>query len=316
MPLDHQTQAFLEKLKGQPPIESLPPAIARELQRQMGMQAELLSAKEKIQVGAVSDLTIQGAHGEVPIRIYTPAIEGPHPVFVYYHGGGWVLGDLDRFDDICRRVTKSSNCAVVSVDYPLSPENKFPTAVEAAYTAAQWVFDNAEQLQLDPNRLAVGGDSSGGNLAAVVTHLAKERKTLKIAYQVLIYPVTDASMQTATYREFAEGYFLTRDQMTWFFDNYLNSHEEEATNPWVSPLLFTDFTGLPPALVITAEFDPLREESEAYAERMKEAGVPVVLHRYEGTIHPFVSFADEIDKGIEAIEEVADSLRTFFGVNR
>ena len=316
MPLDHQTQAFLEKLKGQPPIESLPPAIARELQRQMGMQAELLSAKEKIQVGAVSDLTIQGAHGEVPIRIYTPAIEGPHPVFVYYHGGGWVLGDLDRFDDICRRVTKSSNCAVVSVDYPLSPENKFPTAVEAAYTAAQWVFDNAEQLQLDPNRLAVGGDSSGGNLAAVVTHLAKERKTLKIAYQVLIYPVTDASMQTATYREFAEGYFLTRDQMTWFFDNYLNSHEEEATNPWVSPLLFTDFTGLPPALVITAEFDPLREESEAYAERMKEAGVPVVLHRYEGTIHPFVSFADEIDKGIEAIEEVADSLRSFFGVNR
>ncbi|MCM3339780.1 alpha/beta hydrolase [Paenibacillus sp. MER TA 81-3] len=316
MPLDHQTQAFLEKLKGQPPIESLPPAIARELQRQMGMQTELLSAKEKIQVGAVSDLTIQGAHGEVPIRIYTPAIEGPHPVLVYYHGGGWVLGDLDRFDDICRRLTKSSNCAVVSVDYPLSPENKFPTAVEAAYTAAQWVFDNAEQLQLDPNRLAVGGDSSGGNLAAVVTHLAKERKTLKIAYQVLIYPVTDASMQTATYREFAEGYFLTRDQMTWFFDNYLNSHEEEATNPWVSPLLFTDFTGLPPALVITAEFDPLREESEAYAERMKEAGVPVVLHRYEGTIHPFVSFADEIDKGIEAIEEVADSLCTFFGVNR
>ncbi|MBN3526910.1 alpha/beta hydrolase [Paenibacillus apiarius] len=312
MPLDKQTEAFLEKLKGQPPIESLPPAIARELQRQMGMQAERLSGKEKIQVGEVSDLAIQGAHGEIPIRMYKPAIKGPHPVFIYYHGGGWVLGDLDRFDDICRRITRSSNCAVISVDYPLSPENKFPLAVEAAYSAAQWAYDNAERLQLDPNRLAVGGDSSGGNLAAVVTHLAKERASLQIAYQVLIYPVSDASMQSATYEEFAEGYFLTKKQMIWFFDNYLNS-VEETTNPWVSPLLFSDFAGLPPALVITAEFDPLREESEAYAERLKEAGVPAVLHRYEGTIHPFVSFADEIDKGKEAIEEAAAALRSFFG---
>jgi acetyl esterase len=263
------------------------------------------------QVGNVEDRTIPGPAGDIPVRIYTPAeASGELPALVWYHGGGWVIGTLDSADYACRMLTNASGCKVISVDYRLAPEHKFPAAVDDALAAHAWVSENGGEFGVDARRVAVGGDSAGGNLAAVVAQLTRDAGR-KPAFQALVYPVTDYGVDTQSYQENGEGYLLTRDSMEWFYDHYVND-PAEADDPRLSPLRAEDLAGLPPALIITAEFDPLRDEGEAYASRLKEAGVPVTQRRYGGQIHGF--FANPgIDDGREAVIEVGAALRQAFG---
>src|SRR5712692_6227052 len=310
MPLDPQAQAYLDQMAAlnAPPLHTLTPELIRQA---TSMQRAMLGEPEP--VANVENRLIPGPASDIPIRIYTPSGNGPFPVLVFFHGGGWVICDLDTHDDICRSLTNQAACIVVSVDYRLAPEHKFPAAPEDCYAATQWVAANAAALNGDPQRIAVGGDSAGGNLAAVVPLMARDRGGPKLVYQLMIYPVTDHySPGTLSLHENADGYFLTRDDMIWFVNHYLSS-EADAKDPYAYPLQAKDLSGLPPAMIITAEFDPLRDEGEYYAARLREAGVPVVATRYNGMIHGFVSFAAMLDQGKKAIEEAAAGLRSAFG---
>ena len=304
--LDPQVRDFLERLDGEdePPIEAMPPARAREV---------VLSWKREVPlapVGRVEDRTIPGPGGDLPVRIYTPQGEGPFPALVYYHGGGWVLCNLDTHDPVCRALACGARCTVVSVDYRLAPEHPFPAAVEDARAAFRWTVG----LVGDPGRVAVGGDSAGGNLATVVCLSARDGGGPAPAFQLLVYPVTDlSSFGRDSYRDYGDGYFLTKPQMAWFRGHYL-AREEDGQSPFASPLLARDLSGMPPALVITAEFDPLRDEGEAYAERLRASGVPVMCTRYAGMIHPFFSMAHVVDRAEEAVGEACAALRRVFGM--
>jgi acetyl esterase len=308
MPLDPQAQAFLEQLAatGAPPLHELSVAEARqvivELFRTHG-------APEP--VGAVEERTIPGAGGEMPTRLYIPYGTGPFPVLVYLHGGGWVIGDLEAYDATCRALTNAAGCLVVAMEYRLAPEHKFPAAPEDCYAATCWVAANAAAIGGDPRRIAIGGDSAGGNLTAVVAQMARDRGGPALAYQLLVYPVTNYGYDKASYEENADGYLLTRDAMVWFWNHYLRS-AADGNNPLASPLRANDLRGLPPAMVLTAEFDPLRDEGEAYALRLQEAGVPVTLKRYAGTIHGFFSLGAVLDQGKQAMADAAAALRTIF----
>jgi acetyl esterase len=241
----------------------------------------------------------------VRIRIYASDRRGVRPALIYFHGGGFVLGNLDTHDPICRSLAKESGAVVIAVDYRLAPEHKFPAAVEDAHTATLWIAANAEQLGIDARRICISGDSAGGNLATVVARRCRDAGGPVLASQVLIYPVMDlSSFETGSYRELAEGYFLGRAEMQWFAGHYLAS-ASDGRHPEASPLLAPDLSGLPPALVITAEFDPLRDEGEAYARRLEQAGVPVTLSRYPGTIHGFVVMRGVLADGRQAILEIA-----------
>jgi acetyl esterase len=264
-------------------------------------------------VARVENLTIPGPAGEIPIRTYTPEGDGPFPILVFFHGGGWVIGNLDTHDSICRSLANQADCVVVSVDYRLAPENKFPAAAAAAFGATQWVAANADQLNADPARIAVGGDSAGGNLAAVVSLMARDKGGPALIYQLLIYPTTNIStFDTQSFKDHADGYILTKDSMAYYRDHYIQG-TEDTKNPYASPLLAEDLKGLPPALVVTAEFDVLTDESKAYAERLIQAGVPVTYTCYEGMIHPFFSFPAVVDCARKAMGETAAALRTVFG---
>jgi acetyl esterase/lipase len=220
-----------------------------------------------------------------------------------------VIGNLETHDVPCRAIARRSGAVVVSVDYRLAPEHKFPAAVTDAYAATVWVAQNAARLGIDPGRLCVAGDSAGGNLAAVVALKSRDENGPPIALQALVYPVTDlSSFDTDSYREFAEDHYLTRVLMEWFCDHYLASGDDRR-NPHASPLLALDLRGLPPALVITAECDPLRDEGEAYAKRLKDAGVAVTSTRYAGMIHPFFSLAGAIPQALDAYQQIADAVR-------
>ncbi|MBU8919354.1 alpha/beta hydrolase [Bacillus sp. FJAT-29953] len=304
--IDPQAWFILKQLEsaGAPPMERLTPELAR-----MGDFSLLAGAPEE--VAKVENRTIPVPGGEIPVRIYTPAGEGPFPALVYYHGGGWVIGNLDTVDVPCRMLANRAGCVVVSVDYRLAPEHKFPTAAEDSYAAAKWVAENAVSIQVDPERIAVGGDSAGGNLAAVVALMAREKGGPSFAYQMLIYPVTNHAYDTDSYRDNAEGYFLTKNTMVWFWNHYLRN-EEDGQNPYASPLLAEDLSGLPPALVITAGFDPLRDEGEAYAERLKAAGVPVEATRYDGMIHGFFWMPGVLAEAHNAINQAANALKQAF----
>lgn len=255
----------------------------------------------------VTTQTIIGPFGDIPIRIYTPSGDGPLPILVYFHGGGWVLGSLDGVNTICRRITQLAQAIVVSVSYRLAPEYKFPQPVHEALFATTWVFDHASDLGGDRNRLAIGGDSAGANLAAAATLLAKATGKPKLNAQLLIYPVMNCNFESSSFTEYATGYLLTRDAMEWFRGHYLSS-SEDADDPLASPLLAKDVSGLPQAYVVTAECDPVRDDAEEYARRLEAAGVPVLLHRYEGMCHDFMSFADspwELDESVQAIDDTA-----------
>jgi acetyl esterase len=229
---------------------------------------------------------------------------------VYFHGGGWVICDLDTHEVVCSAIAHRAGAVVVSVDYRLAPEHKFPAAVTDAYAATAWVSANAARLGVDASRISVGGDSAGGNLGAVVSLKSRNENGPAIALQALIYPVTDlSSMATPSYVEFAEGYQLSKVLMEWFRDHYLVA-AEAARDPYASPLLALDLRGLPPAVILTAECDPLRDEGEAYAKRLAEAGVPVTCTRYAGMIHPFFSLSGAIPRALDAFQQVADAVRT------
>lgn len=258
-------------------------------------------------VASVEDRAITANGAQIPLRIYRPE-GGPAvtPALVWFHGGGWVIGSLDGSDFGCRIMANASGCTVISVDYRLAPEYKFPTAVDDCLAVTKWVAENGPELGVDGARIAVGGDSAGGNLAAVVSQLARDGGGPAIAFQALVYPVTNYDFSTASYRDNAEGYLLERDSMEWFWGHYLRSEADGASTK-ASPLRHTNLAGLPPAIVLTAEFDPLRDEGEAYAERMRAAGVPVEARRYDGQIHGF--FANPaIDDGSEAARHVGKAV--------
>jgi acetyl esterase len=268
-------------------------------------------------VASTSDRTVQTPEGDVPVRVYVPLGEarGPRPVLVYLHGGGWTIGSIETHDNTCRSLANGAGVVVVSVDYRLAPEHPFPAALDDCLAAVRWVADNAGELGVDPERVAVGGDSAGGNLAALVA-LALRDTGPAIRFQLLIYPATDMTMSHPSIDENAEGYFLTKVAMTWFGDNYLcggagGTPVVDPTDPRVSPLHAPHETlrGLPPALIVTAAYDPLRDEGEAYAEALRSAGVEAVATRYDGVIHGFFSMPDMIPEGKIAIDEACTALR-------
>ncbi|MBZ5607544.1 MAG: alpha/beta hydrolase [Acidobacteriia bacterium] len=305
--LDLNVRLLLQAIQGEgnPPLESLPPVEARKAAAE-SMQP-VRGTPETVR--SVEDLRIPGPLGEIPIRVYTPEPDAPRAGLVYFHGGGWVIGDLDTHDVPCRAIARRSGAVVVSVDYRLAPEHKFPAAVTDCYAATVWVSENAARLGIDPQRICVGGDSAGGNLAAVVALKSRDEKGPAIALQAMVYPVTDlSSFDTDSYQEFAQGYQLTRTMMDWFRDLYLGS-AEDGRSAHASPLLARDLRGLPPAVILTAECDPLRDEGEAYAKRLKDAGVPVASTRHAGMIHPFFSLAGAVPQALEAYQQIADVVR-------
>jgi acetyl esterase len=309
MPLDPQAAKLLELLKmlGLPPVEMLSPIAAR---------AQVAPVRGVPQpVFRVADRQIPGSAGPLPVRVYWPepsqTQDAPPPVVVFFHGGGWVLCNLETHDAACRGLANAAECVVVAVDYRLAPEHKFPAAVEDAFAATKWVTEHAAELGVDPLRVVVAGDSAGGNLAAAVCLMAKELGGCRPAYQVLIYPVTNYAFETASYRDNAEGYMLTRSAMIWFWDQYL-ARPEDGSHPYASPLRAADLSGLPPALVLTAEYDPLRDEGEAYAVRLQAAGVAVQTRRYDGMIHGFLRRGDVFDRAHEMLQEIGQVLRNAF----
>jgi acetyl esterase len=303
MPLDPQAQAFLDLLAGfeGPGIEELGPEAARELYGGMTTPAEA-------EVASVEERTVPGPDGnDIPVRISTPNGVGPFALHVTYHGGGFVIGNLDTHQAVAHGIAAGSGSVVVSVDYRLAPEHPCPAAVEDCYAATAWAHEHAADLGADPDRLTVGGDSAGGNLAAVVSLLARDRGGPDIRLQVLVYPVTDHRPDLyPSHEENGEGYFLTRSTMDWFSACYLQGQELDLRS---TPILAEDLSGLPPALVLTAEFDPLRDEGEAYGRRLQEAGVPTTITRYDGMIHGFASMPSLIDRARDAHAEISTAIR-------
>ena len=266
------------------------------------------------EVAKVEDRNIPGPDGDVPIRIYTPEGNGPFPILVWYHGGGWVVGDLEQADGSCRNLCVGGQCVVVSVDYRLAPETKFPGNAEDCWSATIWAVKNSASINANGSRLAVGGDSAGGNLAAAMCLMAADRGGPEISLQLLIYPVTEVNFTTDSYNQNAEGYSLTKVTMQWYWDHYLSS-EDDALNPYAAPLQAKSLVGQPPALVITAEFDPLCDEGEAYAKRLSEAGVATTATRYDGVIHGFFTMGAVVDKGQQAVDEASAALRKAFAAS-
>ena len=309
MPLDPEAQAMLETMSGGEEVDffSLPHTLVRENFGQP--QGDGVQGPE---VARVEMRRAPGPGGDVPVRIYTPEGTTPKPAIVYFHGGGFVLCSLDTHDSTCRELAAGTGSVVVSVDYRLAPEAKFPAAPEDCYAATQWTADHAETLGIDPTRLAVAGDSAGGNLAAVTTMMARDRGGPEICHQLLIYPVTDFSFETDSYRDNAEGYFLTTHMMRWFWHHYLET-EVDGTHPLASPLRAKDLGGLPSATILTAEFDPLRDEGRAYAERLEQAGVPTHYTNYPGVFHGFFGMTAELPRARKAVDEACEALRQAFG---
>jgi acetyl esterase len=308
MPLDPQAQRVIDAMAALnlKPVEESTPAEARE-----SIRARTAALGPFPDVAAVVDHRVPVAGGEITVRAYSPGGPGPHPALVYYHGGGWVIGDLHTHDGLCRSLTNAARCAVLSVDYRLAPESKYPVAVEDSYAALLWIAANADRLGIDRRRIAVGGDSAGGNLATVMALVARDRKGPRLALQVLIYPVTDHDLDTRSYVENATGYVLTREGMRWFWNHYL-ARDAQGREPYASPLRASSLAGLPPALVITAEYDPLCDEGEAYAARLRDSGVPVTLTRYPGMFHGFVRMTNILDKARTALDEIASSVQKAF----
>ena len=303
--LDEATRSLIARMTAEAaPVESLTPRQARQAQEARRARA----VEELVEVDRVAEWTIPGPGGEIPIRVYWPNSAEPLPVVVYFHGGGWVLCDLDSHDAICRALAVGSNCTFVSVGYRLAPEHKFPAAVEDAYAATSWVAEHPARLQCEGQPIAVAGDSAGGNLAAAVTLVAKAEQRPAIAFQMLVYPITNHGFETRSYRENGEGYYLTRAAMQWYWRHYL-SGAGEGESPYASPLRAENVTGLPPALVITAEFDPLRDEGEAYGRRLADAGVPVTIRRFDGMFHGFFGRASLLEPARRAQELATGALR-------
>jgi len=312
MALDCQAKAFLDYLKslGGAPIHKLSPEKNRAGSNYLAKKT-LMTLQP---VAGVEDREIPVENGKISIRIYTPEGVGPFPVLVYFHGGGWVMGGLDEVDSPLRAISNSSRCLVVSVAYRLAPEYKFPVAVNDCYLATKWVAENVHYFHGENKKIAVGGDSAGGNLAAAVSLMAREYGFPSLHFQILLYPVTDCFGEYPSRIKF-NGYFLTQEDMEYFKNHYLPG-EEDRKNKYASPLLAEDLSGLPSALVVTAGYDPLHDEGEAYANRLKEAGVQVTYYCYEDMIHGFFGFGGMIEKADSLVKLIARSLRKVFITNQ
>lgn len=312
MPLDPQAHAVLERVAraNLPAYPQIGPAAARLLYRET--RGKLGAAPPE--VARVADLRATGPVGAIPVRAYRPlgaADEEPLPALVYFHGGGWTIGDLDTHDVPCRELANLARCAVVSVDYRLAPEHKFPAAFDDAVAATHWVHAHAGALGIDASRLAVGGDSAGGNLAAAVAIAFRDTWGPRLAMQLLIYPATDQAADTPSHAAFADGYLLTREAIAWFKGNYLRGPEDESD--WrASPLRAGELAGLPSAYVVTAGFDPLRDEGRAYAERLRAAGGHVTYECFEGMIHGFITMGGAIAAAHHALYRAALGLKQAF----
>ena len=275
--------SLLARLPQKSPDDQTPEESRAELKQRAGLVTGAV-----VQVGDVRDLTIDGADRPLAVRLYSPGEPGgPHPLLVYFHGGGWVAGDLDTHDNLCRMLCHHAGLHVLSVDYRLAPEHPFPAANDDGQAALGWALDNAARFDADPRRVCVGGDSAGATIATCVSLRGACGKGPRPAFQLLIYPVTDCHAEHRSYETFAEGFFLTRAQMKWYIRQYASESQYE--DPDASPLLAPDLSGMPPALVVTAGFDVLRDEGEQYAQRMREASVVVSRRRFGGLIHGFVN---------------------------
>ena len=300
--MDPDVRAFLAvaNARQQPPIDAIP---VDEVRRQFASLRPVFQPFVK-----VARVTNTATAGGVPLRSYHPmnAPAGSLPGIVYFHGGGWVMGDLDTHDTLCRQLANHAGAVVVAVDYRLAPEHPFPAALDDAYAATQHIIRRASEFGVDPTRLAVAGDSAGGNLAAVVTLKARDEGGPRVAFQCLLYPVLDFECNTPSYAQFADGFGLTRAKMEFFGRSYLG--RGDANHPFLSPLRAPDLTGLPPALIVTAEYDVLRDEGEAYARRLAASGVPVDSWRVAGVIHAFIHYAGVIKRGQSTLREVGERL--------
>jgi acetyl esterase len=300
MPLHPQAQAFLDAIaeKNPPGWEELSPTEGRKIFSEFG---DLFG--EGPAVARVEDHTTSGG---VKLRLYSDEASGNQAATMYFHGGGWVLGNIDTHDALCRRLAKQSGCTVVSVEYSLSPESRFPQPLDDCFAATCHVADNAADIGIDASRLAVAGDSAGGNLATAVTLKSRDQSGPSIKLQVLIYPVIEPTFDTESYQSFGSGHGLSLNGMRWFWDQYLG---EQTPLPLAVPSRATSLEGLPAAHVITAEYDVLRCEGEAYARQLESAGVPTTTKRYLGCLHGFVHFAGMFDDGIRATADIAEILR-------
>jgi acetyl esterase len=304
MPLHPEAQQLLAALEaaGLPPFEHMTVPQAREAAKGF---IDLQGEPEDL---STQDRAVPGPAGEIPIRVYTPAGDGPKPVIMYFHGGGWVIGDLDVCDNPVRRIANRTGAVVVSVDYRLAPEHTYPAAFDDCYAATAWVSEHAAELGGDPARIATCGDSAGGNLAAAVAIAARDRQGPPLAAQLLIYPVTDFNFTTGSYEENGDGYLLTKGSMQWFWAHYLGA-QELGKDPFACPARADNLVGLPPTFIATAEFDPLRDEGEAYAATLRAAGVHVTAKRYDGMLHGFAWTLGATPSGAVLIDDLAAAFR-------
>jgi acetyl esterase len=310
MALHPQCKSFLDMLAaaGGPGLNELPLDEARKVPYQM---IELGCPEEEV---AQVDTRVIPGSVEIPVRVYRPSLATDLPVLMFFHGGGFVICNLDTHDRTCRSLANASGCVVVSVDYRLAPEHKFPAAAEDAYGATRYVAEHASEFGIDPRRIAVGGDSAGGTLATVVAMMARDRGGPALRFQLLVYPVTNFTEHaTQSERDYGKGFFLDEELMDWFADQYFAT-EADRHLPYGSPLKASDLRNLPPAMVMTAECDPLCDQGEAYAEKLRSAGVAVELKRYDGMIHPFLSLAGIVDAGRDAIKDSAAAVRQALNV--
>jgi acetyl esterase len=313
MPLHPQAQAFLEAFEqadaALPPLEQRDAAAWREQGR--ALAAEARDAPLGPPVHSEVDRTIPGPAGEIPVRVLTPGTGGPYPLLVWFHGGGWVLGGLDGGIHSLRLLANVAECVIVSVDYRLAPEHRFPAALDDCLAATSWAAEHAAELNADPARIAVGGDSAGGTLAAVVAQQARDAGGPELAFQLLVYPVTDCDLDRPSYRANGEGYLLTREWMRWFWEQYMGSDGDWA-DPRASPMRAASLDGLPPAHVVVAEFDPLLDEGVAYARALEAAGADVTLVQASGQLHGFWGTLGIIDEAERAVAEAARSMTRAF----
>ena len=312
-----QMQSVLDELTklGPKPLDTLNAVDARKQPSPADAVKALLKKKGKSldpeAVGNVENKMIAGTGGQIPIRIYTPIGEGPFSVIVYYHGGGWVIADLDTYDASPRALVNATQAVVVSAHYRQAPEHKFPAAHEDAFAAYKWVLEHIKELKGDPKRIAIVGESAGGNMAAAVSVMARDQKMQIPVHQVLVYPIADDNLETVSYVENAKAAPLSRPAMQWFFKQYLNL-PADGKNHLISLLSEKNLKGLPPTTIITAQIDPLRSEGKAYADLLQKAGVKVRYQNYEGVTHEFFGMAAVIDKAKEAQQFVAQGLKESF----
>ncbi|MGH6871608.1 MAG: alpha/beta hydrolase [Rhizomicrobium sp.] len=308
MPIDPLVKGFLDQMAAVPgpKMWEVPAPAAREV---FAAMMQLVGPRD-VPIGKVQNLTMPGPGGDIALRSYVPvAAKGELlPTLVFFHGGGYVIGNLDTHDGLCRMIANEAGMRVIAVDYRLAPEHKYPAAVDDAFAAVNWIEDNAAALGVDANRIAVGGDSAGGGLAAVVAQMAKEKGDPKLAYQMLLFPVTQIGGETTSYREFGEGYFLEAETLRWFFRHYL-PEGTDTSDPKISPLEAKEFSGLPPAYVMLGGFDPLHDEGLAYADKLRAAGVKVTVADFPDLVHDFIYLQGVLPQAPEAIKAAAAALK-------